>query len=92
MHIKQYLNELHQIDKLTKLTTNDDINKNIIVSQCNYVNIVYLLDELTRNGCLSNEWEGNLHGENTHQLCQKRIHKKKEILVKNQCTNYDKKI
>ena len=60
IHIKQYLNELHYADKLSKKFTNSEKEKPIWLVQYNNVNLLYgLLLDILRNGNPSNFWNGN---------------------------------
>ena len=61
--MKQYLNELNNINKLAKYITNNDSDKPIWLLQYNNVNIPNLLLDILQNGYLIHEWEGNEHSE-----------------------------
>ena len=71
MHIKQYLNELYEINKIIKILINKQSSKPIWLSQYNNINIPNLLDDQANNVYLRYEWEGNEYGKKIYLACER---------------------
>ena len=73
MHYKQYLIELHEIDKIAKQLSNDTSKKPVWLSQHNNVNVMALIKDGDRSGKLEHMHDGKWFAEKGIQPMKKEV-------------------
>ena len=73
IHHKQCLNELHEIDKTSKLLSNETKKKPMWLSQCNNVNVMTLIENGARSGKLGHMHDGKWFAEKGIQPMKKEF-------------------
>ena len=77
LHVKQFLNECDQYDKLRRLMENKPTNDKDPprwISQYNHVNLLNIKNDVIKYGNITNLWDGKHMGKSTCKLPNLILH------------------